>query len=232
MIVPPFVFRWFAGFRKNRQDDRQLLVVDAEEDITDKLLETNIVVLYKAPLLEPADVARFRKILPAAHLLDPRWHRHSAKRLDDPPAFRGFFHGQPHAYVRSDRGLRFALNVAGKYEDNRWLGPPGPRAEAHPDEWIVTYHGTSARSAASIAKEGYNTTQVWSTSNMREAESYARTRGHHRGAFGERWLVIVQNRVDPRHVKRSGISYCDYYLVERHHIRPYAILLRPMPAVV
>ncbi|KAI8820738.1 uncharacterized protein EV422DRAFT_61543 [Fimicolochytrium jonesii] len=177
-----------------------------------------------APLPDPTP---FLSFLPKS-LLDPAWDRHWDEshplELTGTDCTRG-----GRSYARPVGWMRFGLKVKGKYEDDDWLGTPGPRNHSHPNEWFVTFHGTAFRNAASIAKNGYNTPQVWSTTDINVTLGYSQ-----KGFFqvnGKQYRVVMQNRVRPGATAHFGYHYdCNQtqFPVLPRDIRPYAILICPM----
>ena len=71
--------------------------------------------------------------------------------------YRKFERAPGFEYQRPCGWLRCALEVKGKYAEDRWFGRPGDREEADADEWPVCYHGTASALAGArsdIAVEG------------------------------------------------------------------------------
>ena len=83
--------------------------------------------------------------------LAPKFDYDFTKRQSDKTYMRGKFE-----YHRPYGWYRYGLNVIGKYDDDKWLGPDGIRTDTSPDEWPVSYHGTKMENAKNIAKEGYS----------------------------------------------------------------------------
>ncbi|KAJ3008379.1 hypothetical protein HKX48_008558 [Thoreauomyces humboldtii] len=162
---------------------------------------------------------RFKAIFPA-ELMDPEWDRDYTVNCDDKTAVsRG-----GHKYARPKGWWRFGLKVKGKYEDDKWLGEVGPRSKSSKGEWMVTYHGTAYPNAASIARQGYNTTEVWSTTELPVTMSYS-ARGHYPVGTGF-FRVVMQNRVDPKRVTPQGAG-SGIFTARSKFVRPYAILVQP-----
>ncbi|KAI8909959.1 hypothetical protein DFJ77DRAFT_512846 [Powellomyces hirtus] len=154
-------------------------------------------------------------------LLDPQWDRllpPSASTV----AQRG---GNP--YVRPGGWMRFGLKVTNKYQTYpKWLGPPGPRDWSDKDEWIVTYHGTACQSAASIARQGYNTSVVWSTGSLSYTNGYSQKGHYYEATTGVCYRVVVQNRLSPKYARASQGASSGIYTAPPEYIRPYAILVQ------
>ena len=58
-------------------------------------------------------------------------------------------------YKRPYSWMRYAVKVAGRYENDTWLGPDGIRTDQASGEWPVSFHETDRSSAEKIVKEGY-----------------------------------------------------------------------------
>ncbi|TPX67261.1 hypothetical protein SpCBS45565_g03907 [Spizellomyces sp. 'palustris'] len=178
---------------------------------------------HEARLTRLPDSAQFLPFFPPAEYLEPGWDREYATcEATQIVGLRG-----GHRYSRPTGWLRFGLKVKGKYGDDKWLGVPGPRNESSEGEWIVTYHGTSYTSIASIVQNGYRASHdgwVWSTTDISVTYSYSQ-----KGLFfsgGRQWRVVLQNRV-----YLSPNAYYHYQptpTVKPEHIRPYAILVQPV----
>jgi hypothetical protein len=127
-------------------------------------------------------------------------------------------------YRRPCGWKRFAIKVAGKYEDEVWLG-----SNNNPNEWPVSYHGTIHDAAKSIAQAGYDLTKhkrfayghgIYSSPNINVAKAFAKTFTMN----GEQYYVVLQNRVNPKSlIKLSG----DKDGVEDYWISPAAADIRP-----
>ncbi|KND04649.1 uncharacterized protein SPPG_00365 [Spizellomyces punctatus DAOM BR117] len=174
---------------------------------------------HEARLTLLPDSAQFLSFFPPAKYLEPGWDRDYSKCGDNQiVGLRG-----GHCYVRPTGWLRFGLKVKGKYEDDMWLGAPGPRNESSEGEWIVTYHGTSYTNIASIVQKGYRASHdgwVWSTMDIAVTHSYSQ-----KGFFvsgGRTWRVVLQNRVHP---SCCQLNY-NAVTVKPKDIRPYAILVQ------
>ncbi|KAI8591846.1 hypothetical protein BDZ88DRAFT_468337 [Geranomyces variabilis] len=154
-------------------------------------------------------------------LLDPKWDRHYPIEASQRYATRG---GKP--YTRPGGWMRFALKVKGKYKDDKWLGPPGPRDHGDHEEWFVTFHGTAHQSSASIARQGYNTTTVWSSTAIADTTGYSSKGPFFPSKGSQGYAVVVQNRVSRRHARSQGGSI---YTAAPQFIRPYAILVSASP---
>ncbi|CAF3824293.1 unnamed protein product [Rotaria sp. Silwood1] len=82
-------------------------------------------------------------------------------------------------YRRPCGWKRYAIRVAGKYENEVWLG-----SNNSSDEWPVSYHGTRHDAVNSIAQKGYDLTKhkrfaygrgVYSTPDINIAKPYAKS---------------------------------------------------------
>ena len=133
-------------------------------------------------------------------------------------------------YHRPYGWKRYAIKVVGKYEDEVWLG-----SNNSPNEWPVSYHGTGHDAATSIAQSGYNLTKhkrftygygIYTTPEISMAILYARSFIYN----GQEYLVVLQNRVNPRNVKKTfkdenGVG--EFWLSPTEaDIRPYAICIK------
>ncbi|KAJ3183876.1 hypothetical protein HDU87_005992 [Geranomyces variabilis] len=154
-------------------------------------------------------------------LLEPQWDRHYTIEDARGSAERGGV-----SYTRPGGWMRFGLRVKGKYSDDKWLGPPGPRDTSDKDEWFVTYHGTAHQSATSIARQGYNTGTVWSSTSIADTGSYS-CKGPYFPSKGKQgYAVVMQNRVSKKHAISQGGAI---YTAPQRNIRPYAILISATP---
>ncbi|XP_063067960.1 uncharacterized protein LOC134459527, partial [Engraulis encrasicolus] len=148
-------------------------------------------------------------------------------------------------YKRPYGWRRFALKILNKYPDgNAWLGPAGHRTTSDPNEWPVSYHGTSKPGAEGIIGGNYMAGSgaaygrgIYSTPDIVIAEThgYAKT---FTASNGKKYKVCLQNRINPS--VRKITAYPDYWLVpvpagtppdqERKivmgAIRPYSLLLK------
>ena len=133
------------------------------------------------------------------------------------------------AYRRPCGWNRHAIKVAGKYEDEVWLG-----SNNGPGEWPVSYHGTGHDQAKSIAQAGYDLTRhkhftygrgIYSSPDINVAKAYAKSFivGEHE------YLVVLQNRVNPTNliILTYGGTGNDEYWVSRNDkdIRPYGVCI-------
>ncbi|CAF5049764.1 unnamed protein product, partial [Rotaria sp. Silwood1] len=98
-------------------------------------------------------------------------------------------------YRRPCGWKRYAIRVAGKYENEVWLG-----SNNSSDEWPVSYHGTRHDAVNSIAQKGYDLTKhkrfaygrgVYSTPDINIAKPYAKSFT----VNTQEYLVIVETRV-------------------------------------
>mmetsp|Transcript_31101 Transcript_31101/g.54057 ORF Transcript_31101/g.54057 Transcript_31101/m.54057 type:complete len:311 (+) Transcript_31101:1054-1986(+) len=134
-------------------------------------------------------------------------------------------------YYRPCGWYRIAIKVAGKYENDVWLGHKNI-----PGEWPVSYHGTSLVEARNIADHGYSVhnerrddsrrdqslaSGIYTTSNLSSAEAYGQTFTHN----GITYKVVLQNRVNPVDMKKVN---GDQFFVTKNlrDIRPYGILIK------
>ena len=141
-------------------------------------------------------------------------------------------------YFRPYGWKRYALNVRGKYKDDRWLGEDGIRQDSTSGEWPVSYHGTTHENINSIAKDGYDLSKgqrikygngVYSSPSIIVAEGYARNFT----VKGKNYRVVFQNRVNSEGMevipaKQVGDDG-DYWVQPNpDFIRPYGVCIRPM----
>ena len=139
--------------------------------------------------------------------------------------YRGYndVDGKYFVYSRPRGWKRFALKVQGKPEyhyDDTWLGPKGPRTASAPNEWPVSYHGTTAGACGSIHDTGYDPNRsegqvygpgIYCTPDIRVAETYAKRRGPFE-CNRKKYLCVLQNRVNPdKIVKQYEEKSDDYY---------------------
>lgn len=133
-------------------------------------------------------------------------------------------------YRRPCGWKRHAIRVAGKYEDEVWLGSSNSR-----NEWPVSYHGTGLDEGKSIAQVGFDLTKhkrfihgrgIYSSPDISVAKGFAKS-------FlcnGEEHLVILQNRVNPKNlIKLSNdeTGNGEYWISpEATDIRPYGVCIR------
>ena len=133
-------------------------------------------------------------------------------------------------YFRPYGWQRYALKVQGKYEDDTWLGEPGPRQYSSEGEWPVSYYGTHVKMFQTIAQKGYYGLRkakrlqkqkrgVCSSPFIDVAAWYAKTFIHR----GRTYQLVFQNRVSVERLNKS-----DQYWIQPHgkYIRPYAICVR------
>ncbi|CAG8605151.1 6628_t:CDS:2, partial [Acaulospora colombiana] len=131
------------------------------------------------------------------------------------------------AYKRPAGWKRYALKVLGKYENDAWLG-----AGTNGNEWPVSYHGTAYCNANSIADNGYSLKKgknfayghgTYSTPNIHIAEKYAKE-----FVFkGETYLVVLQNRVNPKNLKRIKTYMGEYWISPKgEDLRVYGICIK------
>jgi hypothetical protein len=132
-------------------------------------------------------------------------------------------------YCRPCGWKRFAIKVAGKYEDEVWLGSNGD-----PNEWPVSYHGTRHDAANSIAQTCYYLTKhkrflhgrgIYSTPDINVAKGYAKLFT----VNAQEYLVILQNRVNPKNLiklSRDKTGVGEYWISPNAaDIRPYAMCI-------
>ena len=105
-------------------------------------------------------------------------------------------------YRRPCGWKRHAIRVNGKYENEIWLG-----SNNSPHEWPVSYHGTGLDAGESIAQVGYDLTKhnrhvhgrgIYSSPDINVAKGFAKSFIHN----GEHYLVILQNRVNPKNLMK------------------------------
>nr|CAG8478099.1 6958_t:CDS:1 [Entrophospora candida] len=134
------------------------------------------------------------------------------------------------SYQRPCGWKRYALKVTGKYDngDDKWLG-------TGEDSWPVTYHGTANHNANSIAADGYLLSKgkrfafghgIYSTPDVAVAELYAPEFVFE----GEKYIMIIQNRVNPKNLEKIGTSTTgvgDYWISKSgEDVRPYGICIK------
>ncbi|CAD7702198.1 unnamed protein product [Ostreobium quekettii] len=139
------------------------------------------------------------------------------------------------AYRRPCGWQRYAIRVLGKYGDDVWLGPMGPRAWSADGEWPVSYHGTERTAAGSIVHVGYALSKgkrcafgrgVYSTPDVEVAARYAKKFR----CGGRCFELVMQNRVNPTSLvkidaSRTGVG--EFWLNPAEtDVRPYGILIR------
>ncbi|KAL2088160.1 hypothetical protein ACEWY4_016988 [Coilia grayii] len=149
-------------------------------------------------------------------------------------------------YKRPCGWMRFALKVLNKYTDgNAWLGQPGYRTHSDPNEWPVSYHGTSLNAAQSIISNHYKPgggqtygRGVYSTPDVDIAEQHGYAKIFVSQKNGRTYKVCLQNRINPRvrQVFNGGLywlipvaagtpPYLESQIV-MGSIRPYSLLLK------
>ena len=85
-------------------------------------------------------------------LLDPRYDYDFTRMRDDGTKYYrgGYEYHRPYGWKR------YAIKVRGRFDDDRWLGARGLRADSSDGEWPVSYHGTAVNVSGNIAQEGYD----------------------------------------------------------------------------
>ena len=139
------------------------------------------------------------------------------------------FHRGGVEYRRPCGCLRFAIKVAGKYENETWLGSSNGR-----NEWPVSYHGTKLDAVNSIAPNGYDLAKhnrfihgrgVYSTPDINVARGFAKSFTHE----NQEYLVILQNRVNPKNVMKLSTEETgngEYWISPTAaDIRPYGVCI-------
>ncbi|KAM9958087.1 hypothetical protein ACTFIW_013063 [Dictyostelium discoideum] len=133
-------------------------------------------------------------------------------------------------YTRPCGWMRFALNI-NKYntetDGKTWLGQCNG-----PNEWLVSYHGTKEESCNPIAIEGYKISScvryvygkgIYSTPSIEIARTYGKT-------FKKdncQYVIVLQNRVNPKTVKK--IDSIQYWVSENDaDIRPYGVCIKKL----
>jgi hypothetical protein len=132
-------------------------------------------------------------------------------------------------YCRPCGWKRFAIKVAGKYENDVWLG-----SKDNPNEWPVSYHGTGHDAAKTIAQTGYDLTKhtrhvhgrgIYSTPDVDVAKGFAKKFT----VKGNQYLVILQNRINPTNVikvSRDETGNGEYWISpDAKDIRPYGLCI-------
>jgi ubiquitin len=153
------------------------------------------------------------------NFLHPRYHYD----FTDVNDFGATFSRGNHEYRRPCGWQRFALRVNDRYGSNECLGNTNALSE-----WPVSYHGTSHHNAMSIADEGFKLAKgkrfahgrgIYSTPNIATAEMYA----SEFSAGGQRYKVVIQNRVNPANISKFG----DYWVNPKDEdIRPYGVCVK------
>jgi hypothetical protein len=132
-------------------------------------------------------------------------------------------------YRRPCGWKRYAIKVAGKYEDEIWLG-----SNDNPNEWPVSYHGTRHDAVNSIAQTGYDLTKhtrhahgrgIYSTPDINVARGFAKSFPFN----AQEYLVILQNRVNPKNViklTRDVTGVGEFWISPNDiDIRPYGLCI-------
>ncbi|UJR20470.1 hypothetical protein I4U23_023599 [Adineta vaga] len=133
-------------------------------------------------------------------------------------------------YRRPCGWKRFAIKVAGKFENEAWLG-----SNNSPNEWPVSYHGTRHDAVVSIARTGYDLTKhtrflfgrgVYSTPDIDVAKAFAKT-------FilnGEEYYTVIQNRINPRTLIKvndsDGTAEPYWISPDAADVRPYGFCIK------
>jgi ubiquitin len=131
-----------------------------------------------------------------------------------------------HEYKRPCGWQRFALKVNDKFGAATWLGSSNA-----PGEWPVSYHGTGFHNCLSIADEGFKLAKgvrfahgrgIYSTPSIETAELYAK---EFTSSNGDRYKVVIQNRVNPANLKKFG----EYWVsLGDNDLRPYGLCVKRM----
>ena len=136
-------------------------------------------------------------------------------------------------YYRPRGWWRFALKVKGKYEDDKWLGEPGPRLHSSKGEWPVCYYGTRVKMFQTIAQNGYcglrevklqggkSPRGICCSPFIGVAAQYAEKFSYE----GRTYQLVFQNRVSDERLIKSF-----WYWTQPHgeNVRPYAVCVRPV----
>ena len=149
-------------------------------------------------------------------------------------------------YKRPYGWKRIAIKVAGRYEDDDWLGPSGIRTAEAPGEWPVSYHGTNMSSAKMILKDGYEAgprarfgVGIYTSPSLEMVDRLSAQEFTHKG---KTFKIVLQNRVNPDRrngrleivpASQTGVG-ADYWLspASKDDVRPYGILIREVPQPV
>ena len=139
------------------------------------------------------------------------------------------FHRGGVEYRRPCGSIRFAIHVGGKYEDEVWLGSSNGRGE-----WPVSYHGTRLDTVNAIAPNGYDLAKhnrfvhgrgVYSTPDIQVARGFAKSFTKN----DQEYLVILQNRVNPKNVVKlldDETGNGEYWISPTAaDIRPYGLCI-------
>lgn len=164
-------------------------------------------------------------------LLDPAYDYDFTRQRDDGTKFYrgGYEYHRPYGWKR------YALKVLGKYENDRWLGKQGIRADSSEGEWPVSYHGTGVNESGNIAQEGFDMSKgkrflfgrgIYSTPSIEVAAKYAQKFTHK----GTNYQIVFQHRVNPADLKVIDASATGggEYWVQPHpeFMRPYGICIQ------
>ena len=165
------------------------------------------------------------------NILDAKYN-HDFSQLKD--AGKSYVRGG-RKYIRPYGWNRIALNVKDKYEDTEWIGGlrGTNRTKGVDKEWPVTYHGTRDTFAKDIAAHGYDLNKgkrfrygrgIYSTPDPAVAEEYATTFEFE----GQRYKVLLQNRVNMEDTDVVDVRHCGEYFVTANEksVRPYGILFK------
>ena len=139
-------------------------------------------------------------------------------------------------YKRPCGWQRFALKVKGKYEDDKWLGEPGPRQHSSEGEWPVCYYGTRVKMFQTIAQNGYCGLREVNSKRSQEGNSprgiccspFIGVAARYAEKFsykGHTYQLVFQNRVS---VERLNKSHWVWTQPHGEYIRPYAVCVRPV----
>lgn len=162
--------------------------------------------------------------------LDARFHYDFTHITSDGSIYQrgGFVYKRPYGWNR------LAVNVLGKYPDNKWLGKPGHRTHSSQGEWPVSYHGTRMRCGALIIREGYKDSCIkrekygkghYSSPDLSVAEAYATEFSYE----GKRYKMVLQNRVNMEGTQVISLPGGDYWVTrDPANIRPYGFLFKEL----
>lgn len=158
--------------------------------------------------------------------MNPEFDRDFTDMVDTGIRFTrgGFEYRRPYGWKR------FAIKVIGKYETDAWLG-----SSNGPNEWPVSYHGTSLDAAKLITQTGYDLSKgkcftfgynIYSTPDMNIAELFAKNFTMN----GQIYVVVVQNRVNPKTLIKLSPEETDigeYWMSPNDRdIRPYGLCVK------
>lgn len=163
--------------------------------------------------------------------LDPKYDFDFSNLKDDGETYMrgGFVYRRPYGWKR------LAIKVAGKYENDDWLGPDGIRTAQATGEWPVSYHGTDIMRANQIAKVGFKPGPralfgkgIYTSPSLEMVEKlYAHEFTHE----GKSYKIVLQNRVNPNGLQvipasQTGVG-ADYWLSQSgDDVRAYGVLIR------